>query len=53
MKDVAVAIAKSLGSIGVTYLICACLVGADCLIPHKYIFVASDGKKYGTNSKPK
>ena len=53
MKDVAVAIAKSLGSIGVTYLICACLVGADTLILHKYIFVASDGKKYGTNSKPK
>lgn len=52
MKDVAVAIAKSLGSIGVTYLICACLVGADTLIPHKYIFVASDGKKYGMNSKP-
>lgn len=52
MKDVAVAIAKSLGGVLTTYLICACLVGADTLVPHKYIFVASDGQKYGMNSKP-
>lgn len=51
MKEVAVAIFNAVGKIGVTYLICACITGADVLIPHKYI-VYKDNKTYVTNKNP-
>jgi hypothetical protein len=39
--------------LGLAYLICATIVGADNLFPHKYIIITSDGKKYATNKDPR
>ena len=39
-------------TIGLGYLMVAMIVGADTLVPHKYIVITSDGKKYATNQKP-
>lgn len=39
MKQIAIAAFNAIGKIGVAYIIAACLVGADTLIPHKYVYV--------------
>lgn len=52
MEKVAVAMFSAISSIGVAYIVAAMFVGADTLIPHRYIVITSDGKKYATNKKP-
>lgn len=39
MKEITIAVLETIGKIGVAYIVAACLVGADTLIPHKYIYV--------------
>ena len=48
MKQIGIAFFEALGKIGVAYIVAACLVGADTLIPHKrikYIYVDKKDKK--------
>ena len=46
MNKIAVSLFNTISVIGVTYIIVASLVGADTLVPHKYIIIR-DGKKVG------
>lgn len=39
MKEIAIAAFNAIGKIGVAYIVAAVLVGADTLVPHKYIYV--------------
>lgn len=39
MKEIAVAAFNAIGRIGVAYIVAAMFVGADCLVPHKYVYV--------------
>lgn len=52
MKEIYIAMIRTLGSVATTFLIAAFIVGADTLVPHKYVIV-KDGKKIYTNKMPK
>lgn len=52
MKEVGIELLRAVGKIGVAFLVCACLVGGDTLIPHKYVVYDDDGNKYVTNKNP-
>lgn len=39
MKDVACSFFAAIATIGVVYILAATIVGADTLVPHKYIYV--------------
>ena len=52
MARIIVPVCSAVVSLGMAYIIAAVLVGADTLVPHKYIVITSDGKKYATNQKP-
>jgi hypothetical protein len=53
VEKVIAPLAGAIVSLGTMYILAAVLVGADTLIPHKYIVVdASTGKKYVANKKP-
>ena len=51
MKEIYIAMIRTLGSVVTTFLIAAFIVGADTLVPHKYVII-KDGKKIYTNKKP-
>ena len=51
MKEMYTVLIRTLGSLASSFLLAAFFVGADTLVPHKYV-VIQDGKKYYTNKIP-
>ena len=50
MKDVAVAVVNGVVGLATLFIAASCFVGADTLVPHRYV-VIKDGQKIGYTNK--
>ena len=51
MKEIYITLIRTLGGLASSFLLAAFFVGADTLVPHKYVIV-KDGKKIYANKLP-